>query len=146
MTIISDVLSLVESGVIRLSDIYASLPDVKRHTIRASLSRLKSKGLVNHPKKAVYRKPHFSSRKDHPPPEPDFDGQEYHTYYLSGLQCGRNIGVMMRTESDDIEEVEIKLRDYCIMYVDNYQPDFYGISEVDDRNDMEIGEIYRVNL
>jgi len=146
MTIISDVLSLVESGVIRLSDIYASLPDVRKPTIRASLSRLRSKGLVNRPKKAVYRKPHFSSRKDMPPPEPDFDEQTYHTYYLSGLQCGRNIGVMMRTESDDIEEAEIKMRDYCIMYVDNYQPDFYGISEVDDRDDMTIGDIYRINL
>jgi len=77
--------------------------------------------------------------------EPDTGEDFLHTYYLSGLKYGRDIGFVVRI-AGDIEDAEEALLDYATAHYPQISRDFWGIAEIDDEHGMSEDDINEIGL
>lgn len=128
----SDVLNAVKAGKTKAREI-AKFVLGNENSVRSALSRLTERGEINQ-----------VSRGEYKPLSPPFFQEEVQGWYMSGLQYGRDVGVIIYGVSED--EAEIELREYLAANVANYNDGFYGLGSISYDGFSELEEIQEVNL
>lgn len=111
---------------------------VNLQTVKTSLRRLLESQQISKTGRGLY-----VANKPIPQPVEKFLNDD--GWYLSGLQYGRNIGIMI-FGIDDIDEAEIILRDYAQANVYGYNEDFYGIGSIPYDLKSPLNKVIEVNL